>query len=78
MFGIGSRDPQLVAKRQLNQAELDLLEVAGALEGFQAQKRTLEDRIARLRSYTTAHEPVAQEESVVTKLRRERGLADVK
>lgn len=47
----GPKNPLRVAEKQLNQAQLDLLEVCGNLEGFESQKRTLEERIARLKGY---------------------------
>jgi hypothetical protein len=51
MLGIGPKDPKRVAERQLNQARLDLLEVATALESYQSNKLTLEERIKRLEAY---------------------------
>lgn len=52
----GPKNPKRVAEKQLNKAQLDLLEVCGNLEGYESQKRTLEDRIARLKSYIAADE----------------------
>jgi hypothetical protein len=53
---LGQKNPKAVAKKQLNQAELDLLEVSAALESYQSNKRTLEDRIARLQAYLASDE----------------------
>jgi hypothetical protein len=57
----GPRNPQRVAEKQLNQAKLDLLEVSGALENYEAQKAALVARISRLSAIV--NDPVAVPEA---------------
>jgi hypothetical protein len=68
-----SKNPKRVAERQLNKAELDLLEVCEHLESYESNKRTLEQRIARLRAYVNSDEdqpvPATEDRSVVQRVR---------
>jgi hypothetical protein len=61
----GQKNPKAVAKKQLVQAELDLLEVSSTLESYQSNKRTLEERIVRLKAYLGEDEPEAAGRVVV-------------
>jgi hypothetical protein len=51
-----AKNPKRVAERQLNKAELDLLEVCEHLESYESNKQTLLARISRLRAYLEADE----------------------
>lgn len=67
-----SKSPKRVAEKQLNQAQLDLLEVSSTLESYQSNKRTLEERIARLKSYLAqddAEDRVKDERTPVQRVR---------
>jgi 3-phenylpropionate/cinnamic acid dioxygenase small subunit len=71
-----TKNPKRVAEKQLNQAKLDLLEVSSTLESYQSNKRTLEDRIARLQAYLASDEDqqkvrVQGSKSVVQTLRED-------
>lgn len=70
----GQKNPKRVAERQLNQAELDLLEVSTALESYQSNKKTLEDRIIRLRAYLAADNSNDLEQAVARPAADVRGL----
>jgi hypothetical protein len=68
-----SKNPKRVAEKQLNKAELDLLEVCEHLESYESNKRTLEQRIARLRAYVNsdADQPEQVDERSATQRLRE-------
>lgn len=71
-FIFGSSNPRRVAERQLNRAKLDLLEVAGALETYEAQKKALETRVTRLEGVVTTERAREQRENAVHKTTKER------
>jgi hypothetical protein len=60
----GQKNPKAVAKKQLVQAQLDLLEVSSTLESYQSNKRTLEARIERLQAYLGEDDMASAERAI--------------
>jgi hypothetical protein len=71
-----SKNPKRVAERQLNKAELDLLEVCEHLESYESNKRTLEQRIARLRAYVNSDADQPEQVDERTTAQRIRDVAN--
>jgi hypothetical protein len=70
----GQKNPKAVAKKQLVQAELDLLEVSSTLESYQSNKKTLEDRIVRLKAYLGEDDMASAERTIARNTADIRGL----